>query len=152
MKKLLVSIIFAAMFSSVILAEDGVKKEVKPKEETKEKESKPKPEHKDLVIEGVVIKKIVKEDSKYYLKTSDMLLVKLPEKVGKNELNLDQYVDKQVIVKGKGTVSSVQGNAKDVKIYKLDSLASIDLKAAPEKKEEEKKPEDKKVEEKTPAK
>lgn len=183
-----VFVILSFVFSLISCAEDDAKKDLKPKEEKvkeekpkeekafksdnpakiednkpKEEKStseKPKVEVKDIDIEGLVIKRELKNNKiAYYIKTHDKFLVRIPEKIGDKDVNLEQYIDKNVLLKGKGEINIFQSNQKEVKSYKLHHALSIavqnpstsekpatDLKKNEEIKSDVKKAEDKKSE------
>lgn len=179
-------IVFSFLFSLISCAEDETKKELKPKEEklkeekakeekigksegpvkskddSKPKEEKstserPKAEIKDIEIEGVVIKRELKNNKiAYYIKTQDKFLVRIPEKIGDKDENLEQFNDKNVLLKGKGEVNIFQSNQKEVKSYKLHHALSLAIQnpsttekpAADIKKTEEIKSDGKKTEDK----
>jgi hypothetical protein len=179
-------LVFSLLFSLISCAEDEAKKVSKPKEEkpkennakeekvtktedpsqpkneSKPKEEKsatqkPKVEVKDIEIEGVVIKRELKNSKvAYYIKTQDKFLVRIPEKIGDKEVSLEQFNDKAVLLKGKGELNILQANQKEVKSYKLHQAFSIAIQSpiAPEKpateikKPDEKKSDEKKLEEK----
>lgn len=128
----------------VVNAEDE-----KPKTEAKPP-AKPAAEVKDLELSGVVVKMEMKDGKPpaYQLKQENGILVALPTKIGAEDAKLDQYLDKAVIVKGKGSTFDKK-NAKGesytaIRVYKL---VSIEVKATAAEEKPAEKAEEKKEEE-----
>jgi hypothetical protein len=144
---LFVICVMSASMQVVVNAE-----EEKPKTEAKPP-AKPPAEVKDLELSGVVTKMEVKEGKPpaYQLKQDNGILVVLPSKIGAEDAKLDQYVDKSVVVKGKGsTYEKKKANGENYTAIRLVKLVSVEVKpAAVEEKPAEKpaeKAEDKKEE------
>lgn len=108
-------------------------------QEKPKKEAKPKPEVKDIEVSGVV-EKVSKGEGKpnaFTVKTSDGQAVTLPTKMDGKEIDLDQYVGKEVIAKGKGTtVTKKNKDGAEVNLVRFVKLTSVDVKAAAEEKKE----------------
>ena len=93
----------------------------------------------DLTAEG----KILKQDTKYVLKTADRAFIILPE----TKIKLDDFVGKVAKISGKGTITTydVGGKKVDKQIYTtLENVTLVEAKEKVEAKPEEKKPEEKK--------
>lgn len=134
--KILLLLTCILFYSFGLIADDEVKKDANPKEESKEKELV------DVEVSGLVLKKESKGDPVFYIQTSTNLLIKIPNKIGDKEIDLDKFKDKQVVAKGKGTIKTISEKGGDVKKPKIMQLISLELKvAAVDKKPEEKKKE-----------
>jgi len=137
---LLVVSVMSISFLSVNADEGKPKSETKPAKEA--------PEIKDLELAGVVTKMETKEGKPpaYQLKQENGILVVLPTKIGADDAKLEQYLDKAVVVKAKGsTFVKKKANGEEYTAIRLAKLISIEAKATneekpgtePEKKEEE---------------
>lgn len=169
MKKLLLLVILGgSVLFNVVFAEDKVEgekpKEEKPKEE-KPKVERPKPEIKDLEYTGTIISQEIQVKKKdgpeekrvmYSLKTKENLTIAVPNRIGKEDAKLEQYLNKTVLIKGKGiTETRKKASGEEyvsTRLYQLISVTPVEEskpaeanKPAEEKKaEEEKKPEESK--------
>jgi hypothetical protein len=127
-------------FTSVVSAdEDGKKKEGKMKDA--------KPEVVSVEVAGVVEKKETGEKKPmfYAIKNAEGKLVPLKNKVGGKEVDLEQYVGKSVVAKGKGTIiTKNEADGKEYKKINFTEIASIEVAGDSAPKAEEKKPEEKK--------
>jgi hypothetical protein len=147
---LVLSLVFIVNYNKCSFAEENNIKVNRPKEDLNKK-----PEIKDLEVIGFLVKGKSKsslpdkvEVNDWFVKTKTGSLVLVPIKNRDNDLYLQQFEGKEVIVKGKGTtITEKNEKGEDVEITKFTTFISIELKHIPieiaEKPIEEKKVETK---------
>lgn len=126
-------------FTSIVTADEGGKKK-----EGKMKDAKP--EVVDVEVTGVVEKKQTGEGKPnfYAIKNAEGKLVPLKNKVGGKEVDLEQFVGKSVVAKGKGTIQTKnEVDGKEYKKINFTEIASLEVAGDSAPKAEEKKEEKK---------
>lgn len=150
MNKLLVATLCSILLMTSILAEDEAKKESK----TNSEDSKLKTVAKDFEVSGVVTLKIIRSNKAagkmYVIQTSEKVMVGFNSKIGDKEIDIKQFENKQVVVKGQN-IETKEFNfdnqtlsGKATKITYINQFSSIELKEETEnsKKADEKKKND----------
>jgi len=141
MKKLLIPLLLLSLVANVVSAEDKKKdkaaaaKDAKAKVEKvtadakKAKAAKPKPELKELTLTGKITKKetVGKNERKYqyfYLETSDGKKIRLTQKAlgKKSKIKLDDFVDANVTVRGKGYEKELKSKKTQTYITNISAI------------------------------
>jgi len=141
MKKLLIPLLLLSLVANVVSAEDKKKdkaaaaKDAKAKVEKvtadakKAKAAKPKPKLKELTLTGKITKKetVGKNERKYqyfYLETSDGKKIRLTQKAlgKKSKIKLDDFVDANVTVRGKGYEKELKSKKTQTYITNISAI------------------------------
>ena len=142
---LIMMCVSSVMFSSNLFADGDAPKDAKPKEIIKPKQL----VVTDLEVTGTVekLEPGSGKPSVYAIRNAEKKLVQLQSKIAGKDIDLEQYVGKEVIAKGKGTsyLKTIEKTKETYTSIRLLELLSIELKPATSEKTD--KPADKKVEE-----
>lgn len=121
------SLILVNFGNAALFARDEVKKEHKE-------------EHKEAKLEEIKLEgKIEKKDKDYYIKTKTEEL-KLPvSKEKEPKIKLEEFVNKDVVLMGKGTVHKTKHGHDEIEKHVIESINEVKVVESDKDKKEEKK-------------